>query len=134
MAKKSNAWRPTIMTEQVVNKLLFAFAHSFTDAEACLYADISKPSLYKYIETHPEFSDQKEALKKTPNIKAKLNWIKKIEEWEYNASKEWLERKAKDEFSLKQEVDNTNTNMDVTDSLEEKQRREIANRYLKTNG
>lgn len=98
--------RPTKMTEEVVKKLLDAFSYSFSDSEACLYAWISKQTLYDYCKKYPEFTDQKEELKKKPNIKAKMNWIKKINEEDYWASKEWLERKSKDEFSLKKEVDN----------------------------
>jgi len=68
------------MTEETVKKLLDAFAYSFTDEEACIYADISKPTLYEYIKKYPEFSNQKELLKSKPNIKAKMNKVKAITE------------------------------------------------------
>lgn len=100
-------WRPTVIDEIVLAKLEFAFSNSFTDEEASLYADISPATLYRYIEDNPEFWERKDILKKQPNIKAKLNWIKKLESEDYQASKEWLERKSRDEFSLKQEIDNT---------------------------
>lgn len=100
------AWRPEAITPEVLTKLEFAFSRSFTDEEASLYADISPRTLYRYIEENPEFWQRKEVLKKQPNIKAKLNWFKKLESEDYNASKDWLERKSRDEFSLKQEVDN----------------------------
>lgn len=103
MAKeyKYKTGRPTVMIESTVKKLLDAFSNSFTDQEACLYANISKQTLYDYCKRHPEFSDQKEELKKKPNLKAKMNWLAKINANDYQASKEWLERKAKDEFSTK---------------------------------
>ena len=101
-AKKLNG-RPTKMTEETVKKLLDAFSYSFTDEEACIYADISKKTLYNYCDKFPDFLHQKEVLKKKPNIKAKMNWIKKINDTDYQASKEWLERKARDEFSTKSE-------------------------------
>lgn len=103
------AWRPTIIDNEILTKLEFAFTHSFTDEEACLYADISPRTLYRYIEENEEFWQRKEVLKKHPNIKAKLNWIKKMEEDDYIASKEWLERKSKWEFSTKQEVDSNHS-------------------------
>jgi len=99
------AWRPEAITEDVLAKLEFAFARSFTDVEASLYANISPATLYRYCEEHPEFWERKETLKKQPNIQAKLNWYKKIEWEDYTASKDWLERKSRDEFSLKTEVD-----------------------------
>jgi len=103
---KNSVWRPEAITEDVLAKLEFAFARSFTDVEASLYANISPATLYRYIDANPEFWERKETLKKQPNIQAKLNWYKKIESEDYNASKDWLERKSRDEFSLKQEVDN----------------------------
>ncbi len=104
------AWgRPTVIDNDTLTKLEFAFSHSFTDEEASLYANISPRTLYRYIEENEEFWQRKEILKKQPNIKAKLNWIKKMNEDDYIASKEWLERKSKGEFSTKQEVDNNHS-------------------------
>ena len=114
--RKSNAWRPEAITPEVLTKLEAWFMNSLTDEECCLYCDISPKTLYRYIEKNPEFWQRKEALKKKPNIQAKVNWIKKIQTNNYQASKEWLERKSRDEFSLKQFTDslNTNLNLDLT--------------------
>lgn len=101
---KNSVWRPEAITEKVLAKLEYAFARSFTDTEASLYANISPATLYRYIESNPEFWERKETLKKQPNIQAKLNWYKKLETEDYQASKEWLERKSRDEFSLKTEM------------------------------
>lgn len=122
-------WRPTVMTEETVKKLLDAFSYSFTDTEACLYANISKPTLYDYIKKFPEFSNQKEDLKKQPNIKAKMNWISKIKDKDYQASKEWLERKSRDEFSTKQVTDN---NVVIEEMLSSEQQDKI-NKLLELN-
>ena len=127
---KSNAWRPTVMTKEVVCKLEEWFTMWFTDVEACLYADISKASLYEYCKLNPEFTDRKELLKEQPKMKAKANITKKIEEWDDYNSRWYLERKAKNEFSLKVETDNTNVNTEITtDSLSEEQKRLIAKRF-----
>ena len=63
--------RPTVMTDNTVNKLEQAFAMGCGDEEACLFAGITKTTLYKYIETHPDFTDRKEMLKKNPVLKAR---------------------------------------------------------------
>jgi len=94
--------RPLKMTPKIVANLLNAFSNSFTDDEACIYSEISKNTLYRFIDKNPVFWNQKEILKKKPNIKAKMNWLKEINWGNYNSSKEWLERKSRDEFSLKQ--------------------------------
>jgi len=99
-------WRPPIMNKDIVAKLEEWFAMWFTDAEACLYANISKNTLYRYIDDNPEFWNRKELLKDQPKLKAKMNVLNKIEEWDDYNSRWYLERKWKDEFSLKQETEN----------------------------
>ena len=96
--------RPTVMTEETIQKLEYAFMRGLTDLEACLYANISKSTLYNYCEENPEFMDRKEELKHHPTAKARLNVTEAIENGNEDLSKWWLERKAKDEFSTKQEV------------------------------
>jgi len=109
--RKKNCWSWK-MTDAVIEKLEAWFSNSLTDDECCLYANINPSTLYRYIKKNPKFWERKERLKKKPNIQAKVNWIKKINANDYQASKEWLERKSKWEFSIKTEVDN-NTKVEV---------------------
>ena len=60
---------------------------------------------------------RKEQLKNSPSIKAKLNIVEAIEEGDSELSKWWLERKEKNEFSTKQEID-ANVDADVTINIE----------------
>lgn len=106
-ARYKNAGRPTVMTPEVVAKLEQAFANAFTDEQACIFADISKNSLYDYIEKNPEFSNRKEQLKKRVDIKAKTKVIEAINIGDMATAKWWLERKCKDEFSLKTETEHS---------------------------
>lgn len=96
-----NAGRKTVMTQETLQDLKKAFAWSFSDEEACLYAKISTSTLYNYCKKDPDFAKQKELLKKQPNLKAKINWINEIQKENYTASKERLERKSSNEFSTK---------------------------------
>lgn len=74
MTKKKNpedlvgAGRPTIMTPDIVNKLEQAFSMGCSDLEACLYAGISKQTLYNYQAKNPEFVDRKEKIVINTNI------------------------------------------------------------------
>jgi hypothetical protein len=97
--------RPTVMTDEVVRKLEEGFCAGLTDEQACLYADISKPTLYDYCNKYPEFSNRKEILKEQPLIRAKLNVTKNINSGDLTDSKWYLERKGKKEFSLRTEND-----------------------------
>ena len=96
--------RPTVMTEAVLQKLEYAFMRGLNDVEACLYADIGTTTLYNYCEDNPDFRERKEELKKHPTAQAKINITEAIENGDEDMSKWWLERKAKDEFSTKQEI------------------------------
>lgn len=92
------------MTDSVLAKLDEAFSYSFTDTEACLYADIDMATLYRYCDRNPGYAIKKEALKRRPNILAKRNLTDALKERDKETSKWWLERKAKDEFALRSEV------------------------------
>jgi hypothetical protein len=109
---KNKGWRPESITPEVLTKLEAGFMNSLTDEECCLYCNIAPKTLYRYIEKNPAFWQRKELLKQKPNIKAKINKIKAINEWNTQESWWWLERKSKNEFSLKTEVEQ-NTNMDL---------------------
>jgi len=68
---KSNAGRPTVFTDQVILKFEEAFLIGCSDLAACLVADISKSTLYKYQSENPKFTERKETLKKTPTYLAR---------------------------------------------------------------
>ena len=109
--------RPTVMTGETLQKLEYAFMRGLTDLEACLYADIGTTTLYNYCEENPDFRERKEQLKQHPTAKARLNVTEEIENGNAELSKWWLERKAKDEFSTKQEV-KADVDADVTINIE----------------
>ena len=104
MASKNKGGRPTVMTPEMVQKLEEGFMKGLTDAECCLFCGIAKQTLYDYCNKYPEFADRKEDLKKHPAIQAKLNILEAIDGGDKDISKWYLERKNKDEFSLKQEI------------------------------
>ncbi len=117
MSKGNKGGRPTVMTPETLKKLEYGFLKGMNDLECCLYADISRQTLYDYCNKHPEFTDRKEALKKKPSIAAKLNITEAIEGGDLELSKWYLERRNKDEFSTKQEVD-ANVQSEVSINIE----------------
>ena len=102
--EKNKRGRPTVITPEVLRKLEYGFLRGLTDVECCLYAGISKQALYDYCNKNPDFTDRKEDLKKQPSVQAKLNVTEAIDNGDIDLSRWYLERKNKDEFSLKQEV------------------------------
>ena len=109
--------RPTVMTDDLVNKMEYGFMKGLNITECCHYANISRQTFYNYVENNPEFMDRIEELKSNPSTKAKLNVVEAIENGDTDLSKWWLERKNKDEFSLKQEV-SADVNSNVTINVE----------------
>lgn len=99
---KNPVGRPTKLNSLTVKKLEEAFALGCTDEEACFYADISKVTLYKYQDKHPEFINRKEALKLRPVLQARQNVVQNLKTDVKNA--QWyLERKTK-EFKQRHDV------------------------------
>lgn len=113
------AGRPTVMTPEKVKELEDAFTWGCTDLEACCYANISKQTLYNYIELHPEFLDRKETLKNQPTMKAKRIIVGALDEGDLPTAHKVIDRKE----GMKIKGEMTNTNVELTheqwlDSLE----------------
>ena len=96
--------RKTVMTPEVVNKLEQAFSLGCSDMEACLYADISKQTLYDYQAKNPSFADRKAMLKEKLILKARSVISHALQNEDEDTAKWYLERKCKKEFSTRQEV------------------------------
>lgn len=105
MGKSKTRGRPSVMTAEVLQKLEHGFSRGLTDKEACCYAGISESTLYNYGNENPDFLERKELLKEQPKMKAKFVIYDALEEGNLITARWYLERKAKDEFSTKQEAD-----------------------------
>ena len=99
---KKNVGRPTVMTPEVIGKLEQAFGVGASDREACFHAGIHLDSLYEYIKKHPEFSERKEDLKERLVLVARRTLAGGINV-DADLALKFLERKRKDEFSLRSE-------------------------------
>lgn len=104
---KKRTGRPPTINDNVLSKLVEAFSYGMTDAEACLYCGISEAAFYRYVKSHDDFRKQKELLKKSPTIKARLNIVDAIKCGDVDVSKWYVERKAREEFSTRSEVSAT---------------------------
>ena len=105
--KPNKGGRPTVMTESVLQKLEAAFSIGSTDREAVAHAGIAQNSYYNYCKENPEFLQRVNDLKEKLPLKAKSELAKFINNGDKQAVLWYLERKKKNEFSLKTEVDHT---------------------------
>lgn len=94
--------------------------NGLTDREACLFANIAPSTLYDFCKENPVFSERKELLKEQVKIRAKLNVAEGINKGDRPLSQWYLERKAKDEFSGRQEITGSN-GKDLFPSKEEQE-------------
>lgn len=99
--------RPPKIDKEVLAKLEQAFAMGCSDSEACVFADINMATLYRYQQHNPEFSNRKKLLKDKPVLKARSIVVNALNKNDKEVAKWYLERKRKDEFSLKVENDVT---------------------------
>ena len=95
--------RPTVMTDEVVRKLEWAFSIGCSDAEACFFAGISKQTLYDYQEKNPEYVDRKALLKEKMVLKARTVVANALNNEDKDMARWFLERKRKQEFSARVE-------------------------------
>lgn len=100
--RKRPLGRPTIMTQDKIDKLVEAFKYGASDVEACAYADIATTTLYKYQEKNPDFADYKAKLKELPIFTARKSVVDRLPKDPELALK-FLERRKRDEFSLRTE-------------------------------
>ena len=96
--------RPTVMTPETVRKIKEGFSQGFSIDNTCIWAEISKQTFYSYCEKEAGFLDYCKSLQKKPLIKSILVINKALNEGDVSTAKWYAERKAKDEFSLRNEI------------------------------
>lgn len=116
--------RPTKMTPETIDKLRQAYLIGANDKEAYSYAGISHETFYNYIQKHPEFREQIDQWQDEPILKAKTTIVKNLDD--VKNSQWYLERKRKDEFSVRTEND-TSVSIDVVDRILESFELEVKN-------
>jgi hypothetical protein len=96
--------RPSTITPEEVAKLEHAYLMDANDAEAALYAGVSKDAVYRYMKQNPKFREKSELLRNSVKFKAKTLVAMSIESGDADMAKWLLERRARAEFSTRQET------------------------------
>ena len=107
VSKENKVGRPRKITPKILEKLEEAFKLGCTNREACFYADVPESTFYDFLKEYPEYSDKIAMWKDYQKIKARFVVHKALEKGDRDMAKWYLERKAKDEFNTKIEVDAT---------------------------
>lgn len=104
MELKNPVGRPRAITPEIINKLEKAFALGCTNREACFFANVAESTFYDFIKEYPEYSERFNSLKEYEKIRARKVIHDALGSGDRDIAKWYLERKAKDEFSTKQEI------------------------------
>lgn len=96
--------RPTVLTPKVIDKLVHAFQHGYTKTQAFRYSGISKDTYYGAMKSDEEFADKMRRAQDHLGLKARDVVAVAITANDVKTAKWWLERKAKDEYSLRREA------------------------------
>lgn len=94
--------RPSKITEEILQRLQIAFLAGATDEEACAFVGISPKTLYTYQDQYPEFTQQKEAWKKNPILRAKFTVVTNLDR--VGNAQWYLERRSKAEFGKEEDA------------------------------
>lgn len=101
---------PTKYTPTAIAKLKAAFSYSFTVDQACIYAGISKPTFYNWLESYPDFVDQMTKAREQPTMQARQVVVDAVKSGDAQSARWWLERKVPDEFGKQREGTVVNVN------------------------
>ena len=80
---------------EIMTKLEIAYSMGCNDKQACLFANISPQTLYRYTESHPDFQERKEHLKEVPLLNAKKNVTESLKT-DVKVAQWYLERRTKE--------------------------------------
>lgn len=91
--------------DEVIEILKPFFKMGCSVTKACSYAGIPRTTIQTWIENDDTLRLKVEAWQNEPNAMARSNWLAKMAEGDYNASKDWISKREKDEFADR--VENT---------------------------
>lgn len=96
--------RPTVMTEEVIDKLVQAFEDGGNIVQACKTAQISTDTYYNKLKADSDFSAKMKNAQDYPDVIAKMNLVRAMKRNDIDVSKWWAERRMKGEFSTRSEL------------------------------
>lgn len=118
--------RPTIFSDEVINKLEYAYSNDFNDSEAAYYAEISPGTLSKKYKNDPEFFERMQRFKNKTRQAAKMVISAAITSGEVKTAQWYAEHKMSDEYSDKTEqVVQADVNAVVANPFEHMSKKEI---------
>lgn len=100
--------RPPVNINDYITKIERYLLLGYSIPRACQLGGIPATTVYDYMEKDESFRTKIDLLMNSVSLKARANVIERINNKDYHASVDWLERKEKDEWSKRQELTGEN--------------------------
>lgn len=72
-------------------------------SKACMLSGLPDSSVGDYYRADAKFRLAVDSLMHAPNVKARANWVSEVQKGNYNASRDWLAAREKEDFSTRTE-------------------------------
>lgn len=95
--------RPTVFTQEVLQKLEEAFKMDCTNKEACAYAGISESVYYHECQQNPDFLERMERAQQVPFMLAKKVLLTAMSKEDGNLAMKFLKNRQSDRYQEKSE-------------------------------
>lgn len=93
--------RPTVFTEEVIQKLEYAYSNDFNDSEASYYAGLNPQTLSEKYKRDPEFLERMQVFKNKTRQAVKLVINKAIQEDDVKVATWYAEHRMSNEYADK---------------------------------
>lgn len=110
---RAKGGRPTVFTEEVIEKLQFAFSNDFNDREASFYAGINPSTLSRKLNEDEEFFNKMQPFKAKTRQKAKMVISGALNAGDVRTAQWYAEHRMNDEYSDKT-INDVNSKVDAT--------------------
>lgn len=104
---QSSVGRPTVITDEVIAKLVQCFEDGSTITEACRTAQIDQSTYFRRVDSDEEFRKKMSHAQEYPDAVAKMEVVRAIKGGDVDTSKWWLENHVRDEFYKRKNTDLT---------------------------
>jgi hypothetical protein len=103
-SRKKQIGRPTLINDDLVQKLEAAVRDGFSIDTACRLSGISRSTYYEHFRQDEDFSDKMKLAQEWTTQRAKQVVAQAIDKGDLKAAQWWLERKARAEFATNMPV------------------------------
>lgn len=116
---KNKGGRPTVLTEDTVQKLEKSLQEGFSITKACKLSGISVSSYYDHLEKSPQFSEKMNLAQEWAKEKAAYNVVEAIRDGDVQTSRWFLDREERKEERRKNPGQTSNVLIQILNEIKD---------------